>query len=82
MNHLDWVHQGGQSFLNSLWCSFIQWFDELLESLKVLDIILGLVKRFGNSELDARPLAGCKVKFIFGSVSTFTGASSSSSQDI
>lgn len=43
MDHLDAVHEGWEGFLDGLWSSVVEWLDELLESLKILDIVLSLV---------------------------------------
>lgn len=82
VNHLDGVHQGRQGLFDGFGCAFVKGFDKLLKSLKVLDVVLCLIESFSHTKLDASPLAGCKMKLVFRSVSAFTGTSSGSSENI
>ena len=58
VDHLDTVHQSWKGVLDSLWVSVVEWLDEFLESLKILDVIFGLVESFGDSKLNGSPLGG------------------------
>lgn len=64
MNHLDTVHQGRQGILDSLWGSIVKGFDELLKCRQVLDVVLGFVKSFSNSQFNASPLGGSQVNLV------------------
>lgn len=56
VDHLDAVHECWQSLFDRLWSSIVKWLDELLKSLKILDIVLSLVESLSNSQLNASPL--------------------------
>jgi intracellular sulfur oxidation DsrE/DsrF family protein len=56
VNHLDAVHQSWENFLDSLWVSRLKRFNELFESLEVLDVIFSLVQGLSDSELNTSPL--------------------------
>jgi hypothetical protein len=58
VDHLDTVHKSWKRLLDCLWRSIVQWLDEFLKGLEVLDIVLSLVKGFSDSELNASPLGG------------------------
>lgn len=64
MNHLDTVHQSWKGILDSLRVSIVEWLDEFLKSLEILDVVFGLVKSFSDSELNRSPLGGGKVDLI------------------
>lgn len=66
VDHLDRVHQGWEGVLDSLWGSIVEWLDELLKSLKVLNVILSLVKSFSDLEDDVLPLVNGKIYLILG----------------
>jgi len=55
VDHLDTVHQSWKSFLNGFWISIIKWLNELLKSLKILNVILGFVQSLSNSKLNSSP---------------------------
>jgi len=55
MDHLDTIHQCRKSFHDQLRGALGQWLDELFQSLKILDVILCLIERLGNSQFDASP---------------------------
>jgi len=55
VDHLDAVHQSWEGLLNGFWISIIEWLDEFLESLKILNVILGFVQSLSNSKLDSSP---------------------------
>ena len=55
VDHLDTVHQGWKSLFDGFWVTFIEWLNELLKSLQVLDVILGFIQSFGNSKLNCSP---------------------------
>ena len=58
MNHLDAVHQSWKGLLDGFWSAVIEWLNELLKGLEILDIVLGFVESLGDSELNASPLGG------------------------
>lgn len=66
MDHLDAVHQGRECVLDRIRGSLIEGLDELLESRKILNIVLGLVESLSDTELDASPLGGGKVNLVTG----------------
>jgi hypothetical protein len=55
VDHLDTVHQCWKSLHNAIWISIIKWFNELLKSLKILNVILSFVQSFGDSKLNCSP---------------------------
>jgi len=61
VDHLDTVHQSWKSFLNGLWGTIVEWLNEFLEGLKILDVIFSLIQRFSDSKLNASPLGGGEV---------------------
>jgi hypothetical protein len=64
VDHLDTVHESWKSLFNSFGISIIEWLDELLKSLKVLNVILGFVESLSNSKFNASPLGSCEVNLI------------------
>jgi len=64
LNHPDTVHQGRQRLLDGHWVAFVKRFNELLESLQVLDIVLSFVKSLGNSKVDVSPLRGSQMQLV------------------
>lgn len=56
VDHLDTVHQGWESLFDRVWGTVVQWFNESLKGLKILDIVLGLIQSLGDSEFDTSPL--------------------------
>jgi len=52
VDHLDTVHESWKGVLDSLGVSVIEWLDEFLKSLEILDVIFGLVESFSDSELN------------------------------
>jgi hypothetical protein len=48
------------------WAALIQWVDELLKSLEVLNVVLGLIESFGDLKLDGLPAGSGKSDLIFG----------------
>jgi hypothetical protein len=64
VDHLDAVHQSREGFLDSLWCSIVKWFDELLKGLKVLHVVFRLIQGLCHSELNASPFGGGKVDLV------------------
>jgi hypothetical protein len=57
VDHLDGVHQDGEGLADAVRCSIVEGLDEALESLEVLNVILGLVQVLGNAELNGSPVA-------------------------
>jgi len=55
MDHLDAVHQSWKSLFDAFWISFVKWFNELFEGLKILNVILGFVQSFSNSKFNSSP---------------------------
>jgi hypothetical protein len=43
VDHLDTVHQSWKGLFDCFWISIIEWLNELLESLEILNVILGFV---------------------------------------
>jgi len=43
MNHLDGIHQSGESFNDGNWGALVQGFDELFEDTKIFDVVLSLI---------------------------------------
>ena len=64
VDHLDTVHESWQGVLDSLWVSVVEWLDEFLKSLKIFDVIFGLVESFSDSKLNGSPLGGGKVNLV------------------
>jgi hypothetical protein len=64
VDHLDGVHESWKCLLDGVRVSVVEWINELLKSLEVLNVILGLVECFSDSELNASPLGGSKVDLI------------------
>jgi len=64
VNHLDTVHQSWEGILDSLWVSIVEWLDEFLKGLKILDVVFSLIEGFGDSELNGSPLGGGKVDLV------------------
>jgi hypothetical protein len=60
VDHLDAVHQSWEHLLDGFGVSVVQWVDELLKCLQVLDIILGLVEELSHSEVEVSPLGDLK----------------------
>lgn len=56
VDHLDTVHEGWKGLFDGLWSAIVEWFDEFLKSLKILDVVLSLIESFSDSELNASPL--------------------------
>ena len=56
VDHLDTVHEHGQGLFDSDWIAIVQRFDETLQRLQVLNIILGFVQVFGDSQLNTAPV--------------------------
>jgi hypothetical protein len=56
VDHLDGVHEDGEGLTDAVRCSIVEGLNEALESLEVLNVILGLVKVLGNAELDGSPV--------------------------
>ena len=56
VDHLDTVHESRECLLDGLGGSIVEGLNELLESLEVLDVVLGLIKSLSDSELDSLPL--------------------------
>jgi len=59
VDHLNTVHESGKGILDGVRGSFIEGLNELLKSGEILDVILGLVESFGDSQFDSLPL-GCR----------------------
>lgn len=59
VDHLNTVHEGGKGILDGVRGSFIERLNELLKSGEILDVILGLVESFGDSQFNSLPL-GCR----------------------
>ena len=55
VDHLDTVHQSWESLFDGIWISIIKWLNEFLESLEILNVILGFVQSLGYSKLDCSP---------------------------
>jgi len=55
VDHLDTVHQSWKCLFDCFWISIIEWLNELLESLEILNVILGFIQSFGNSKLNSSP---------------------------
>jgi hypothetical protein len=70
VNHLDGVHKGGKNFLDALRSSVIKRLNEFVESLEILDIVLGFIELFGDSEIESEPFGGSKGNAILGSGTT------------
>lgn len=70
VNHLDGVHKSGKNFLDALRSSVIKRLNEFVESLKILDIILGFIELFGDSEIESEPFGGSEGNAILGSGTT------------
>ena len=64
VDHLDAVHECWKRLLDGLWCSIVQWLDEFLKSLKVLDVILSFIECLSDSELNASPLGSGQVDLV------------------
>jgi len=64
VNHLDTVHQSWEGILDSLWVSIVEWLDEFLKGLKILDVVFSLIEGFGDSKLNGSPLGGGKVDLV------------------
>jgi copper oxidase (laccase) domain-containing protein len=58
VDHLDAVHQGWQGLLDGLGSTIVEWLDELLKSLEILDVVFSFVQGLSDSELNASPLGG------------------------
>jgi hypothetical protein len=56
VNHLNTVHESGKGILDGVRGSFIERLNELLKSGEILDVILGLVESFGDSQFNGSPL--------------------------
>ena len=61
VNHLNGVHQDGESLANSVWVTFVEGLNEAFKSLEVLNVVFSLVKVLSDSELNASPVAEGKV---------------------
>jgi hypothetical protein len=61
VDHLDGVHEDGESLTDGHWVAFVERLNEALQSLEVLDIVLSLVKSLGNLKLDTSPVGESKV---------------------
>ena len=64
VDHLDTVHESWEGVLDGLWVSIVEWLNEFLKGLKILDVIFGLVESFSDSKLDGSPLGGGKVDLV------------------
>jgi hypothetical protein len=57
VDHLDGVHEDGQSLSNSDWISVIKRLDKTLQGLEVLDVVFSLIEGLSDLELDTSPVA-------------------------
>jgi hypothetical protein len=67
VDHLDGVHQSGKDFFNTFRSTILERLDEFVKSLKILDVVLGLVELLGDSEIETKPLGSCKGNAVLGS---------------
>ena len=82
VDHLNTIHQGWKGLFDGVWGSVLEWVDELLKSLEVLNVILGLVEVLGNSELKTSPLRGGQVDLGVWLSHLVIGVLRSSSEDV
>jgi len=66
VDHLDGIHEDGQGLADGDWISVIQRLDKTLQSLEVLDVILGFVEGLSDFELDTPPVAESQVNVRIG----------------
>jgi len=71
VDHLNTVHESGKGILDGVRGSFIEGLNELLKSGEILDVILGLVESFGDSQFDSLPLGCRKIDLVFPATTTF-----------
>ena len=61
VDHLDTVHQGWKGLFDGVWGAVLEWIDELLKGLEILNVVLSLVEVLSDSELKTSPLGGGEV---------------------
>ena len=64
VNHLNTVHESRKGILDGVRGSFIERLDEFLKSGEILDVILGLIESFGDSQFNGSPLGCSEVDFV------------------
>jgi len=64
VDHLNGVHQSWKGVLDGLWSSIIEWLDEFLKSLEVLNVVLGFIKSLSDLEDDVFPLVDGKIHLV------------------
>jgi hypothetical protein len=70
MDHLDGVHESGKNFLDGLRCSVIKRLNEFVQSLEILDVVLGFIELLSDSEVKTKPFGGSKGDAILRSCTT------------
>lgn len=71
VDHLDGVHQGGESVLDGLGVANVEGLKILLERLEVLDVVLGLREGLSDLVVDASPVGGGHVDLLVGDSELF-----------
>ena len=64
LDHLDTVHESWEGLFDVLWSSIVEWLNESLKGLKILNVILSFIECFSNSKLNASPLGGGKINLV------------------
>lgn len=57
VNHLDSIHQCREDINDRINISIVERIEKSLQRRQVLDIVLGLVGRFGDLDIDFSPLS-------------------------
>ena len=64
VDHLDGVHQGWQSLFDRLRIANVEWFEELLKGLQVLNVVFGFRERLSDLVVNTSPVGGCHVDLL------------------
>jgi hypothetical protein len=70
VDHLDGVHQSGKDFLDGLRGSIVERLNEFVQSLEILDIVLGFIELLSDSEVKTKPLGGSEGNAVLRSCTT------------
>lgn len=82
LDHLDTVHESWEGLFDVFGSSIVEWLNESLKSLQVLDVVFGLVECLCDSKLDASPLGGRKVDLVSWSSKLFSSRRGGGCQDV